>query len=131
MAVPSSQVYHVGGGTLNKMSPQKTYLNFRNNLIMLTKNLPVSVLWWLIPVRSFLDLLSSLFFLLNGFPKYSWAVHCAHADYFFQLGKWWKLRQALQIKRKPLSQLTGVYKGSIVKQHFVKKIRFFSELVWK
>lgn len=131
MAVPSSQVYHVGGGTLNKMSPQKTYLNFRNNLIMLTKNLPVSVLWWLVPFRSFLDLLSSLFFLLNGFPKYSWAVHCAHADYFFQLGKWWKLRQALQIKRKPLSQLTGVYKGSIVKQHFVKKIRFFSELVWK
>lgn len=128
MAVPSSQVYHVGGGTLNKMSPQKTYLNFRNNLIMLTKNLPVSTLLWLIPLRSFLDLLSSIFFLINGFPKYSGAVHRAHAHYFFQFGKWWGLRKLNKQPRKQLAQLTGVYKGSIVKQHFIKGLRYFSEI---
>ncbi len=128
MVVPTSVAYHVGGGTLNKQSPQKTYLNFRNNLIMLTKNLPLSVLWWLIPLRSFLDLLSSVFFLINGFPKYSAAIHRAHAHYFFKFGKWWKLRSLHKTDLKPLSQLSGVYKGSIVKQHFIKGVRFFSEL---
>jgi GT2 family glycosyltransferase len=59
LAVNKSTVYHLGGSTLQKASAQKTYLNFRNNLIMLVKNLPVSTLVWLIPVRATLDLLSS------------------------------------------------------------------------
>ena len=125
--VPQSYVYHVGGGTLNKMSPQKTYLNFRNNLIMLTKNLPISVLIWLIPFRSFLDLLSSIFFLINGFPKYSGAVHRAHASYFFNIGKWWKLRKEV----KPLyrnNHFNGVYNGSIVARHFIGQTKYYSEL---
>ena len=127
VTVPQSVVYHVGGGTLNKQSPQKTYLNFRNNLIMLTKNLPVSTLLWLIPIRSFLDLLSSIFFMMNGLPKYSLAIHKAHTDYFFKFGKWWKLRNINQTF-KPFSQLHGVYKGSIVANHFIKKIKYFTEL---
>jgi GT2 family glycosyltransferase len=120
--VPSSFVYHVGGGTLNKM-----YLNFRNNLIMLTKNLPWPTLLWLIPLRSFMDLLSSVFFLMNGFPAYSGAVHRAHADYFFKFGKWWKLRKKVQpiVKNKNFS---GVYHGSVVAEHFIGKKKFFSDL---
>jgi len=127
VTVPQSVVYHVGGGTLNKQSPQKTYLNFRNNLIMLTKNLPVSTLLWLIPIRSFLDLLSSIFFMMNGLPKYSLAIHKAHSDYFFKFGKWWKLRKINQ-NFKPFSQLHGIYKGSIVADHFIKKVKYFEEL---
>lgn len=127
-AVPQSTVYHVGGGTLNKQSAQKTFLNFRNNLIMLTKNLPVSTLLWLIPFRSLLDLMSSFFFLVNGFPKYSIAVHKAHADYFFKIGKWWKLRSKIT-QTVPFNKLNGVYKGSIVARHFITKVNFFSELV--
>lgn len=125
--VPSSYVYHVGGGTLNKMSPQKTYLNFRNNLIMLTKNLPWPTLLWLIPVRATLDLLSSIFFLVNGFPNYSAAVHRAHADYFFRFGKWWKLRK----KVAPIfrnESFSGVYNGSVVAEHFIGKTQFFNKL---
>jgi GT2 family glycosyltransferase len=125
--VPQSVVYHVGGGTLNKQSAQKTYLNFRNNLIMLTKNLPVSTLIWLIPFRSFLDLLSSIFFLVNGFPSHSWAIHRAHSSYFFAFKKWWKLR-AVNTTYKPFNQLKGVYKGSIVARHFIGKTKLFSEL---
>lgn len=125
--VPQSQVYHVGGGTLNKQSPQKTYLNFRNNLIMLTKNLPVSTLLWLIPVRSFLDLLSSVFFMMNGLPKYSLAVHRAHTHYFFKFRKWWKLR-GLSGPYKPFDKLDGVYLGSIVLNHFIRKVKTFSGL---
>lgn len=125
--IPSSQVYHVGGGTLNKQSAKKTYLNFRNNLIMITKNLPVSTLLWLIPLRSFLDLLSSVFFLMNGFPKSSLAVHKAHAHYFFQFRKWWKLRR-FNTHFKPLNQLSGVYTESVVAKHFLKKVKKFSAL---
>lgn len=125
--VPSSEVYHVGGGTLNKMSPQKTYLNFRNNLIMLTKNLPWPTLLWLIPLRATLDLVSSIFFLLNGFPKYSGAVHRAHANYFFKFRKWWKLREKVAPIFKNES-FSGVYNGSVVAEHFIAKRQYFSEL---
>jgi GT2 family glycosyltransferase len=125
--IPHAQVYHVGGGTLNKQSSQKTYLNFRNNLIMLTKNLPVSTLLWLIPVRMTLDLLSSVFFMMNGFPSNSYAVHKAHAQYVFKFARWWKLRRQ-NTHFKPLGELTGVYKPSIVYQHFIRKVKSFSEL---
>jgi GT2 family glycosyltransferase len=124
--IPQSYVYHVGGGTLNKMSPQKTYLNFRNNLIMLLKNESVAKLCWLIPFRSFLDLISSVFFLLNGFPQYSYAIHKAHAHFFFAFGKWWSLRK--KVIRKPHANVQGVYKHSIVKEHFILKRKAFSEL---
>lgn len=125
--IPQAQVYHVGGGTLNKQSPQKTYLNFRNNLIMLTKNLPVSTLLWLIPVRMTLDLLSSVFFMMNGLPAYSLAVHKAHSHYVFKIGRWWRLRKQ-NTHFKPMSALTGVYRSSIVYQHFVKKVKNFTQL---
>jgi GT2 family glycosyltransferase len=125
--IPSSFVYHVGGGTLNKMSPQKTYLNFRNNLIMLTKNLPWPTLFWLIPARTILDLMSSIFFLINGYPLYSAAVHRAHADYFFRFGKWWKLRKKVAPIFKNES-FSGVYNGSVVAEHFIGKKRHFNDL---
>ncbi|MCU0423485.1 MAG: glycosyltransferase family 2 protein [Bacteroidia bacterium] len=125
--VANAQVYHVGGGTLNKQSAQKTYLNFRNNLIMLTKNLPLKTLIWLIPLRSFLDLLSSIFFFINGFPKYSLAVHKAHSDYFFKFRKWWKLRDK-KFNKKTFSELKGVYHGSIVAEHFIAKKSSFKQL---
>ena len=127
MAVPTSEVYHVGGGTLSKQSPQKTYLNFKNSLCMLFKNLPVSKLIWLIPIRSCLDLLSSIFFLMNGLPLHSWAIHRAHADFFFNLGKWISLRKEAQLQIKTYD-LKGTFAGSIVYQHFVKKVRYYSEL---
>jgi GT2 family glycosyltransferase len=127
MAVPTSEVYHVGGGTLSKQSPQKTYLNFKNSLCMLFKNLPVSKLIWLIPIRSCLDLLSSIFFLMNGLPLHSWAIHRAHADFFFNLGKWISLRKEAQLQIKTYD-LKGTFSGSIVYQHFVKKVRYYSEL---
>ena len=127
MVVPQSHVYHVGGGTLNKMSNQKTYLNFRNNLIMLTKNSSTLTLMWLIPIRSTLDLVSSIMFFLKGEFGFFAAVHHAHVDYFFKFRKWWKLRNQV----KPLirnSKFTGWYSGSVVWQYFVKGKKFFSQL---
>ncbi len=93
-----STVFHVGGGTLNKQSPQKTYLNIRNNLSMLLKNLPIAALLWVIPVRLILDGIAGIYFgLKDGFP-HLWAVVRAHFGFYAQAPKTWKLRNTAQIK---------------------------------
>jgi hypothetical protein len=93
-----STVFHVGGGTLNKQSPQKTYLNIRNNLSMLLKNLPIAALLWVIPARLILDGIAGIYFgLKDGFP-HLWAVLKAHFGFYAQAPKTWKLRSTSQIK---------------------------------
>lgn len=66
MAVPQSVVFHVGGGTLEYESPRKTFLNFRNNLLMLYKNLPTAKWLWVMLIRMPLDYVAALQMLLNG-----------------------------------------------------------------
>lgn len=127
ISVPESVVLHLGGSTLQKASPQKTYLNFRNSLIMLLKNLPAHKLWWFIPYRSFLDLLSSVFFILNGEFKHSWAIHRAHAHFFFRFPYWFKKRSSIvRINKKAFED--NSYQGSIVFEHFIQKTNTFSGL---
>lgn len=63
---PKSIVYHLGGGTLNYNSPKKTYLNFRNNLIMITKNESLISLTLKLPFRLFLDILASFYILIKN-----------------------------------------------------------------
>lgn len=93
-----STVYHVGGGTLNKQSPQKTFLNMRNNLSMLLKNLPFSSLFWVIIARMILDGLAAFYFAYkNGFSHF-WAVLRAHYGFYMQIPETLRLRQKKQIK---------------------------------
>lgn len=66
VCLPQSVVYHVGGATLKKENPRKTFLNFRNNLLMLYKNLPAEELVSVMRIRTCLDYLAALFFLLKG-----------------------------------------------------------------
>lgn len=66
VCIPSSKVYHVGGATLKKENPRKTFLNFRNNLLMLYKNLPEEELTSVMRVRTFLDYCAALVWLLKG-----------------------------------------------------------------
>ena len=68
VCIPESVVYHVGGATLNKSNPYKTFLNFRNNLLMLYKNLPDNELDRIMRVRFWLDILAALMFL----GKFHW-----------------------------------------------------------
>ncbi len=91
-----SKVYHVGGGTLNKQSAQKTYLNIRNNLSMMLKNLPFPKLIGLIFFRLCLDGIAGIYFgLKQGFP-HLWAVVRAHFGFYGQAAGTWKLRQKHQ-----------------------------------
>ena len=80
-AVPQAKVYHVGGGTLPNNAPQKLYYNYRNNLLMLYKNLPGNVRWSIITTRKVLDFCSAMVYLVT----FSWesckAVFRAHRDY--------------------------------------------------
>lgn len=92
-----SSVYHVGGGTLNKQSPQKTFLNIRNNLSMLLKNLPFPELIWIIFIRFVLDGFAGIYFASkNGMPHF-WAVIRAHFSFYSQIRTSFKLRQNHQI----------------------------------
>ncbi|PJJ66699.1 GT2 family glycosyltransferase [Chryseobacterium geocarposphaerae] len=91
-----SKVYHVGGGTLNKQSAQKTYLNIRNNLSMMLKNLPFPKLIGLIFFRLCLDGVAGIYFgLKQGFP-HLWAVVRAHFGFYAQASGTWKRRQKHQ-----------------------------------
>jgi len=91
-----STVYHVGGGTLNKQSAQKTYLNIKNNLSMMLKNLPFPQLVWLIFFRLCLDGIAGIYFgFKHGFP-HLWAVVRAHFGFYAQLPGTIRLRQTHQ-----------------------------------
>ncbi|MCD9615498.1 glycosyltransferase family 2 protein [Chryseobacterium gleum] len=93
-----SEVYHVGGGTLNKQSAQKTYLNMRNNLSMLLKNLPFSQVIWVIFFRLCLDGIAGVYFGIKYGFSHLWAVLRAHFAFYSQIPGTWKLRQSHQKK---------------------------------
>lgn len=79
--LPQAIIYHVGGGTLGYESPRKTFLNFRNNLLMLRKNLPLRRLWWVMIIRFFMDYLAALQMLLTGQVANAKAVFQARSQY--------------------------------------------------
>ncbi|MDB5090041.1 MAG: glycosyltransferase (rhamnosyltransferase), family 2, partial [Mucilaginibacter sp.] len=87
MYCAESEVFHLGGGTLNVENPFKTYLNFRNNLLLLQNNLPFWRATLVISVRIWMDLLALLRFLTEGKRKDAWAVSRAHQNFVFNLFK--------------------------------------------
>lgn len=94
---PKSTVYHVGGGTLNKSSARKTFLNIRNNLSMLLKNLPTASLFWILPLRMILDGFAAVFLAYKeGLPHF-FAVIKAHFSFYGQISGTLKLRGPHQI----------------------------------
>lgn len=77
-----SKVYHIGGGTLNKQNPKKTFLNIRNNLSMLLKNMPLVNLFWVLPVRLFLDGMTALYLGYKEGISHIWAVIKAYFNFY-------------------------------------------------
>jgi GT2 family glycosyltransferase len=117
-----SKVFHVGGATLQQGNPKKTELNFRNSLLMLTKNLPKKVLFRVLFIRMVLDGIAGIKFLLEGQPKHLVAVLKAHFS-FYQ-------RFAINFnKRGTYQESKYYYTKSIVLSYFINKIHFFNELI--
>ncbi|KIC91332.1 glycosyltransferase family 2 protein [Flavihumibacter sp. ZG627] len=126
MVCPASVVYHVGGGTLPKGNEWKVFLNFRNNLVMLAKNLPLYQSIWKIPLRFLLDSISAWKSLFDGQGTYFKAILEAHIGFMGWLV--FRHRKSVFPKSKK-GALNGWYSGSVVWQHFVKGKKQFSEIV--
>lgn len=123
---PKSIVYHLGGGTLNKLSSRKTFLNFRNSLIILLLNLPEKEAFVKILSRLVLDGIAGVKFLLGGQPKHMIAVIKAHFSFYsmyFQL----TLDRA-DVPQRSMKELSGVYSKSLVWDFFKRKKKRFSDL---
>lgn len=113
---PSSVVYHVGGGTLPNNSPKKLYYNYRNNLLMLYKNLPVSGLYTTLVLRMLLDGISALVYLFQGKVSLFLSVWRAHKDFYKMMGK------TVRSEGSPdAAKPKGVYRGLIVLSFLFKR----------
>jgi GT2 family glycosyltransferase len=124
-AVANSEVLHVGGGTLAQGNPKKTYLNFRNNLILLYKNLIPTKRFRILLTRMVLDGLAGVQFLSKGEFKQILAILKAHKDFYgYVLFEKNKENIPPELQKKEVIS----YTGSIVWDYFVKKITKFSDL---
>lgn len=123
LSTSQSEIYHLGGGTLPKYSPRKSFLNFRNNLIILYKNLPAERFNKIYITRIFLDLIAAFYFLANLNFSGFYIVFKAHAVFN-------QLRITRKIKRieKPLQNPTFINKNSVY-QYFVKGKKTYRQIV--
>jgi hypothetical protein len=125
-ACPASEVYHVGGGTLPKGNERKVFLNFRNNMIMLAKNLPKRQSFWKIPLRIVMDLISATKSLFAGQWVYFFAVIEAHLAFF----KWLLFKQGKSVfPAQRRARLSGWYMHCVAWKHFVEGKERFDEIV--
>lgn len=125
--VPQSVVYHVGGGTLPNDSPFKIYLNYRNSMAMLYKNLPRGRFAVILPFRAALDMASSFVFLLQGKTDFFKKIYAAHRD----VRRWRKtgLREKrASVQARATAKPEGVYFGSIILRYFLWSKKFNSLL---
>lgn len=125
--VPSSTVYHVGGGTLPMGSKRKVFLNFRNNLIMLYKNLPFSEKVWKIPFRLMLDNVTAFRALIKGDTNTFISIESAHFNFL----KWVISNKKTDINypKIKLSKLAGVCRSSVVWQYFISGKKTFYQIM--
>lgn len=122
--VPASVVHHVGGGTLAYLSPQKTFLNFRNGLYMLVKNYPFPAVTVILLLRLLLDAPAAIYLLHRNGIEHALAILKAHLSFYFALGK---------LLRKRIKQKTGKYPviffpRSIVWAYYIQGKKRYSDL---
>lgn len=127
VCVPQSTVYHVGGATLKKENSHKTFLNFRNNLVMLYKNLPEEELGYVMRVRAVLDCVAALSFLLKGQFANMWAVLRARRA-FHSLRPLFAADREENLKKTSLPVIPERTKSSILVQFYLHGKKFFSRL---
>lgn len=125
--VPKSKVYHVGGATLNKTNPHKTFLNFRNNLLMLYKNLPAGELRAVMRTRTILDYVAAFKFLLTGCWGDFKAVLRARREYKRLRGEYAAVREQ-NLAAATASDIIGRSRFSILWQYYIKGKKRFSQL---
>jgi GT2 family glycosyltransferase len=116
-----SLVYHVGGATLQQGNPKKTYLNFRNSLLMLVKNLPKRGLFFVIFFRMILDGIAGIRFLTQGKFGHTFAILKAHFSFYCLSLKYLGKRKDFQIQQYYMVK-------SIVFLYYIRKMTLFKEI---
>ncbi len=119
---PAGVVYHLGGITLKQNAPRKMFLTFRNNMMMLYKNLSGRSLWWVIAARLILDGVAALGWLATGKPKLFRAVWQAHRDFFRLRPELKKVRRKIQAAK--VTPPKNIYRGSIVLRYLFGRKTF-------
>ncbi len=121
--IGASKVYHLGGSTLSNMNPKKTYLNFRNSLFSITKNLPRRKAFLIIFLRLLLDTVAGLRFILQFKFNHCFAIFRAHLNFYAKFARMYKKREKHNFIKK------YYVTKSIVWSHFVHHIKKFNILV--
>lgn len=124
--IPSSLVYHVGAATLKEDSPQKTYLNYRNNMLMLYKNLDEPQAKEIIYKRRLINFIAALKFLLTGKKQMFTAILKADRDFMKNRSMYEEYRKK---NKKSLSNKL-IYQRSIILDFFLRGKKKFSELIF-
>lgn len=130
--LPLNKVFHLGGGTLTYGNPEKTYLNFRNSLSMMLKNLPQHQIVFRLFIRMVLDGIAGIKFLSQGQFLHFIAVIRAHFSFYSLLAKNLQKRQALKKFYKTYTcsaqSIYGIFQGSIIWHFFIRKKSSFDEI---
>ena len=124
---PESTVYHVGGATLHTESPQKTFLNFRNNLLVLYKNLPENDLKHVMRVRYWLDRIAAAKFFITDNPKNAFAVTRARRDFKRLMKDYAEIRKE-NISKTTCMDIPEIRRKSLLYSFYIERKRKFSEL---
>ncbi|GAB4508991.1 MAG: glycosyltransferase family 2 protein [Allomuricauda sp.] len=121
--VGHSHIYHLGGSTLSNMNPKKTFLNFRNSLYSITKNLPRRQAWPIVFIRLLLDAIAALRFIFQLKVDHCFAILRAHFSFYGNFIKMYR-------KREKANFILKYYVAtSIVWSYFVHQIKNFNILV--
>lgn len=127
VCIPQSTVYHIGAASLSKENPKKTYLNFRNNLLMLYKNVPANKLYPVFAARYILDALAYMHLLIKGKFGNARAVVEAHRD-FLKMAPDYKGNRIENLEKRTVKKIPAKFDGSILWNYYAKGRRTYSEI---
>lgn len=121
--VGTSEIYHLGGASMSNMDPKKTFLNFRNSLFSILKNLPTNKSFPILFMRLMLDGIAGIRFIFQGKPRHCWAIVRSHLSFYKNFGTVFRKREKVNFIRKYYTV------KSIVWSYFVNHIEKFNILV--
>lgn len=124
MYCADSHIYHLGGGTLSYLAPRKTYLNFRNNIVMCFRNSPWHTNVWLLPARFVLDMAAAIRFLIRRDTANCMAVVKAYIGFL----RWLLKRGNKYPEKKSLLSIPAVLLKSVVWQYYIKNKKHYSQI---
>lgn len=128
MSVPSSVVYHVGGASLNQDNPKKMYLNFRNNLLMIYKNIPQRIFYSTFVIRFFFDCLACFRLLLKGNFKSAQAVPEAYRDFLKMCSSYKPVREE-NLQKAIVDPIPTQYRKSILIDFYFRGKKNYSAVI--